>query len=454
MRAQKSITQFTKFRGGDGQSKILKEVTVQERKYWNEKTETMPLEEFRKFQEEALKEVVERAYNKTKFYRRLFDEAGVKPTDIKTLEDIRQFPFTTDVEMASGVSFGDRLAVPEEDLKMFHSTSGTVGAVVPIPFTARDVDLFLGELEARSRWTLGVRPWDVAQLLTGADCCLFGYKELGASLVLLSAGRYNINQQINMTKTAGVTVIEHMPSLLLGYFQKMQELGVEVKDTKLRMASGVGEGWAESYKRKVEEKYGLPFMTLWTAVELGGFGAAECEMRGGLHVFADLGLLEVVDPDTGEPLPDGSEGELVVTTLLNEAMPLIRYRVGDISKLLPYEPCPCGRTLPKISYVKGRAAHIIKVSGKKILPIDIEEVVAKTEGLGDQYQIILEKPEVERLKVGIEYSSEVKELKALKERAEEAFLQDLGIGVEVDLVPAGSIERVTIKAQRVKRTYS
>jgi len=426
---------------------------MREKKYWNEKAETMPLEKLRRLQEEAFKEVVERAYDKTKFYRRMFNEAGVKPADIKTLDDIHQLPFTTDVEVASDISLGDRLAVPEEEIKMFHSTSGTVGAVVPIAFTSRDVDLFLNELEARSRWSMGVRPWDIVQILTRFDCCLLGCRTLGASLVLLSAGRYNVDQQIHLTKTAGVTVIEQMPSLLLGYFQRMEELGIKVKETKLRMVDGVGEGWAESYKRKMEEKYGLPFMTLWGAVEMGGFAAAECEARQGMHIFADLGLLEVIDPDTGQPLPEGEEGELVVTTFFSEAVPLIRYRVGDIAKLLPYEPCPCGRTLPKIAYVKGRASQIMRVNGKKVMPIDVEEIVAKTEGLSDQYQIVMEKPEVKRLKVRVEYSPEVKELEALKKKAEEAFFHDLGVETEVALVPAGSIERTTFKAQRIKRTY-
>lgn len=426
---------------------------MEQRKYWNEKGETMPLEKLRKLQEEALKELVERAYNKTKFYRRMFDEAGVKPGDIKTLDDIRQLPFTTDMEVASDIPLGDRLAVSEEAIKMFHSTSGTVGAVVPLPFTSRDAAFFLREAEARTRWTMGVRPWDIVQILTRFDCCLLGCKEIGASLVLLSAGRYNVDQQIHLTKTAGVTVIEHMPSLLLGYFERMEELGVKVRETKLRMVDGVGEGWAESYRKKVEERYGLPFMTMWGAMELGGFAAAECEARQGLHVFADRGLLEVIDPDTGEPLPEGQEGELVVTTLFSEAMPLIRYRVGDVGKFLPYEPCSCGRTLPKISYVKGRVSQIMRVDGKKVMPIDVEEIVAKTEGLGDQYEIILENPEVKRLKVRVEYSPEVKQLKALKEKAEEAFSHDLGIEAEVELVPVGSIERTTFKAQRVKRTY-
>jgi len=426
---------------------------LEEKRFWHDDIETLPLDKLRKLQEDRLKESVDWAYRKTVFYRRLFDEAGVKPADIKTLEDIRKFPFTMDIEVASDGPFEHRLAVPEDEIKMFHSTSGTVGAVIPIPFNQKDLETFMEEGEFRPRWTMGVRPSDVIQILTRFDCCSIGMKEFGASLVLQAAGRYNQDQQIHLTKLAGVTVIEHMPSMILLYFERMKELGIEVKDTRLRQVDGVGEGWAESYKKKVEDKYGIPFMTLWSAVELCPFASAECEARQGLHIFADLGLLEVIDPETGEPLPDGEEGELVVTPFLKQAMPLIRYRVGDIGKILPYEPCACGRSLPKISYVKGRVSHIIKVGDKRVMPIDIEEVIANIEGLGEQHQIILDRPEPERLKLKVEYKPEITKLRALKETAEEGLWNDIGVKSEIELVPQGSIERVTFKAQRLIREY-
>lgn len=423
-------------------------------RFWNEKIETMNLQDLRELQERRLQSAVEWAYNRTKFYRDLFNQAGLRPQDISTLEDIRKIPFTTDIEVASHIPLRDRLAVPEEDIKMFHSTSGTVGAVVPIAFTRKDEEVFLKEGEARGRWTMGVRPSDVVQVLTRFDCCSLGYRELGVASVLMSAGRYNIDHQILLTQEAGVTVIEHMPSFLLSYFETMEKSGIKVEETRLRMVSGVGEGWADSYKKKVEEKYGLPFMTLYGAVETAPFFAAECEAREGMHINADLGILEVVDPDTGEALPDGEEGELIVTLFQREAMPLLRYRVGDIGSILPYERCSCGRTMPKMSYVKGRVSQIIKVREKRILPIDIEEVVGKIEGLENEFRIILEKPEIEKLKIKLEYKDkEVKDMRALRIRAEEAFHNEIGEEAEVILVPEGSLERVTFKAQRIEKTY-
>jgi phenylacetate-CoA ligase len=336
---------------------------------------------------------------------------------------------------------------------MYHSTSGSVGAVVPIPFSKKDMESFIKDGEARGRWTMGVRPWDTVQVLTRFDCCFLGYKELGVSIVLLSAGRYTIDHQIRLTRESGVTVIEHMPSLLLLYFERMEQMGIDIKDTKLRMISGVGEGWAESYKKKIEEKYGIPFMTLYGAVETAPFLAAECEARKGMHINADLGILEVVDPETGKLLSEGEEGELVFTMFQREAMPLIRYRIGDVGSILPYEPCACGRTMPKMSYVKGRVSQIIKIGGKNILPIDVEEVVAEFEGLENEFRIICQKPEMKTLRLKIEHKSEVKDLSALREKVEETLFRKLGINAEVDLVPKGTLERVTFKAQRIEKLY-
>jgi phenylacetate-CoA ligase len=244
-----------------------------------------------------------------------------------------------------------------------------------------------------------------------------------------------------------------MPSLLLRYFERMEQMGIDLKTTKLRMVSGVGEGWAQSYKKKVEEKYGIPFMTLYGAVETAPFFAAECGVREGMHVSGDLGILEVVDPDTGLRLAEGEEGELVVTLFQREAMPLIRYRVGDVGAILPYKPCLCGRTMPKMSYVKGRVSQIMKIGGKKILPIDVEEVVARFEDLENEFRIICQKPEMDNIKLKIEHKNGVKELRTLQKKVEEALFKELGIEAEVELVSTGTLERVTFKAQRIERRY-
>jgi phenylacetate-CoA ligase len=427
---------------------------AQERKYWDEKIETMSLEELKKFQEERLKETVERAYRQTALYRRKFDQAGVKPEDIKTLEDLPKLPFTEYLEdfcsPPSGPPLQDKLAVPMSDIKWVHSTSGTVsGFSQPRPFTGREVEEFL-DFEARARWTLGVRPNDVAQILTGFDCCYRGYVHLGANVFAMSAGRGNMDFQIRLAQMMGATVIEHLPSIMLTYLDRAKELGIDLKQSGLRMISGVGEGWAEAYKAKIEAEYGIPFRTMYGSVEGGGV-SAQCEAGDGMHLFADYCIVEIIDPESKKVLPIGEEGE-VVTTLLrgNDAMPLIRYRMGDVAKLLPYKPCSCGRTHPKLSMVKGRVGDYITVKGKKLLPIDVEEIVASIPGLGYQYQIILQKPgEQERLKVQVEHSVSPDKVAPLEKRLKEALTEQLGVPSEVELLPLGSVPRKLFKAMRI-----
>ena len=426
---------------------------MDKREFWNEKVETLPIEKLRELQNKRLQKAVEWAYEKTKYYKDLFDQTGIKPEDISSFDDLVKIPFTGDIE-TDDVPLQDRIAVPEEKIRMYHSTSGTVGAVVPIPFTQKDEVTFFNEGEARSRWTMGVRPADVIQVLTRFDCCFLGYRALGAASVLLSAGRYNEDHQIHLTKTAGVTVLEHMPSFLLGYLEKMEASGIKVSDTNLRLASGVGEGWAESYKRKVEQRFGIPFMTLYGAVEISPFFAAECSDRNGLHVNADQGMIEVIDPETGVRLPDGELGEIVVTMFQREAMPLIRYRVGDMGSIMPYEPCKCGRTLPKISYVKGRVSQRISIAENNILPIDVEEVVAGFDEFGSEFRIVCEKPEMELLKLKVELKNDSKPGKALQKKVEEKIFNELGFNSNVEIVPQGSLNRVTFKAQRVELLYN
>ena len=422
-------------------------------RFWNEEVETLPLEKLHELQKEKLQKAIEWAYEKTKFYHDLFYRAGLKPEDISSPEDLTKIPFTTDIEVAADIPLKNRVAVSDDEIHMYHSTSGTVGAVVPIPFTQKDEEAFLKEGEARARWTMGVRPSDVVQVLTRFDCCSLGYRELGAASVLMSAGRYNTDHQIHLTKEAGVTVIEHMPSFLLSYFERMEELGIKVGETKLRLASGVGEGWAESYKKKVESRFGIPFLTLYGAVETAPFFAAECEARNGMHINSDQGILEVIDPETGLPLPEGEEGEIVVTMFQREAMPLIRYRVGDVGSIMPYETCSCGRTSPKMSYVKGRVSQRINIGEKKILPIDVEEIVARFDALENEFRIICEKPQMDILKLRVEHKDDVKGLKSLKGKIEESLFDELGLNAEVDVVPKGSLGRVTFKAQRIERLY-
>ena len=429
---------------------------IEERKYWDPELETMPLEKLKKLQEEKLQATVTHAYNNTKFYRRKFDQAGVKPADINVLDDLQKLPLIESAEEFRKASFLDRLAVPLGQVRSVTSSSGTTGVPDIIPFTKSDWESLIYQAEPRIRWTHGIRPTDVVQVLTNFRCCERAPETLGAMVIRADAGRGNLDNQIRVAQAMGVTVIEHLPSLVLRYFERAKELGFDIRQSKIRLISGVGESWAEAFKKRIEAEYGIPFRTAYGCIELAAAGVAgvECEAGNGMHISSDCIIVEVIDPETLRPLGFGEEGELVVTPLVNEAMPVIRLRTGDVASLLPYKPCPCGRTHPKMSVVKGRLAHIVKVKGKKILPIDVEEVVASIPSLGNEYQIILDKPgELERLKVKVEAKAEVKDIKALQKQVEEALVQSLGVDTEVELVPIGILSRSLFKAERLITSY-
>lgn len=418
--------------------------------FWNKEIETIPLDKLKTLQEERLRKVVTWAYEKTALYRRKYDQAGIKPADIKTLGDITKLPLTTYQEDFCQTSMEEKLAVPREKVKVFYSTSGTLsGFCQPVMWTREDFDEILGEGEIRLRKALGMTADDIIQALAGDYCCFKGCELIGAGLVTVMAGRGNLDYQIKFAQTVGVTVLQHLPSLMLMYFERAKQLGIDIKESKLRMVLTFGETLAESYRKKIEEEYGVAIRCIYSCAEIP-FVAYECLERGGMHIFGDWCIVEVIDPETGEVLGPGEEGEIVATALVNKAMPLIRYRMGDVGSFLPYEPCPCGRTHPKISQIKGRVAHIINVRGKRIMPIDVEEIVASTSGLGDDYQIVITKPEEqERLKVKAEYRPETGDLNALKNQFEGALTQNLGVESEVDLVPLGTLGRPLFKAQRV-----
>ena len=420
--------------------------------FWDKELETMPRDKLEKLEIEKLQEMAAWVYDRTALYRRKFDEAGIKPGDIKTRGDLGKLPLTTYLEDFCNTPVPDKLAVPMEKVKIVSSTSGTVsGFTQPVLMSAEGWDRYV-DLEARARWTLGVRPDDVLQILSGFVCCERGYERLGAMTLQAHSGRRNLDQQIKLGQEMGITVLEHLPSMVLQYFQRAKEMGIDIRESKLRLVSGIGEGWAEAYKKKIEAEYGVPFRTFYGSME--AVGAVECEYGGGLHILGGGCLYEVIDIETQEVLPPGKEGELVVTPFHNEAAPLLRYRTGDIASIGPHETCPCGRTHPKMSMVRGRVSQIISIAGKKILPMDVEEVVASIEELGNEYQIILEKPgEQPSLKVKVETSPGSKETPALKSTVEEAFNRELDVECIIEVVPSGTIERAIFKAQRVIKAF-
>ena len=393
---------------------------------WKREMEAMPQSQLKQIQERKLRHLIKWAYERTELYRRKWDEAGLKPKDIRKVEDLKKAPLTKYVEDFVKTPIPDKLAVPLDEVKEVSSTSGTLsGFTQPFMLTKREAKVYY-QNEARARAICGVIPSDVVQVLTGFECCRNGYYYLGSTVLMDHAGRRNIDHQIRLTQVMGVTVLEHLPSHVLLYFERAKQLGIDIRQTKLRMVVGVGEGWAEAYKRKVEAEYGVPFRSAYGLVETSVV-SGECPEGGGMHMVMDNFIIEVIDPETGENLIPGEEGELVITPLNNVAMPLIRYRTGDVGSLIPYEPCKCGNKHPKISFVRGRVSQFIKVRGRRILPIDVEEVVAITPGLGDEYQIILDRPgELEMLKVKAEIRPD-QNPEDMKKKMEETIQKDLGI---------------------------
>ena len=419
----------------------------QEGKYWEPEIETMPLDKLRKLQEERLQEIVAYAYERTKFYRRKFDEAGVKPSDINTLDDLAKLPLIEDSEIRHA-PMEDKLGVPWEEIYHCCSSSGTTGFPEPIAFTKNDFAIGCLDSVARLLWTTGIRPSDRVQHTMGLPCISQITALMGARNMGEQAGRGRLDNQIVLGNMMHITVLTGMPTIALSYFERAKELGIDIRETDLRLVVGFGEGLAESFKKKAKDEFGPVFRDYYAASTFGEV-ASECDFGGGMHIAADRIILEVIDPKTKQLLGPGKEGELVGTNLIRKGIPRIRIRIEDVAKMLPYEPCPCGRTLPKMSKIRGRMVQLLRVSGKEFFPIDVEEALGDIPDLGYEYQIIRDKPELDRLKVRVEYKPEIKDLQALANRVEEAFYERLGVGSEVELVPKGSIGRAMFKAQRV-----
>ena len=424
---------------------------AEEKKYWDAKAETMPVEKLRRLQGERLQELVAYAYENTKFYKRKYDEAGVNPNDIHGIDDLRKLPLIEDEEIRNA-PLEDKLSVPWSEVKQCCSSSGTTGFPEPLAMTRDDFDTACIDSAARLEWTIGVRPTDIVQHLMGFPCLSMVSRLLGAATVGEQVGRGRLENQIVLGKMMHVTVLETMPSMAFQYFEKAKELSIDIRETDIRLIVGIGEGIAESFKKKAKNDYGIIFRDYYAASTAGEL-AAECDYGKGLHISADRIILETVNPETREMLGPGEEGELVMTNLIRRAIPRIRIRITDVASLLPYETCPCGRTLPKMSKVRGRMVQIMDIKGKKLFPIDVEEVLGTVPELGFDYQIIFDKPKLERLKLKVEYKPEVKDARPLVKKVEQTIHNGLGVESDVELVPKGSIGRVLFKAQRVITTY-
>jgi len=361
--------------------------------FWEKEIELMDRSQLENLQLNRLRLTLARA-QKAPYYNRIFQEKGLDPDSIKSLADLADWPFTTKEDLRSGRP-EDFLAVPQERVVRLHASSGTTGAPTAIYHTKSDLNGWADQV-ARCLCMVGVTPADVFQnmigygLFTGGLGLHYGAELLGATVI--PAGTGNSRRQVNLMKQFKTTVIHIIPSYALKLVDKMAEFGVEPKrDLNLRVAVIGAEPHSEGARRRIEEAYGVMAANSYGLSEMNGPGVAfECPHQTGLHLWEDHYILEIVDPRTFESLPPGEVGEVVLTTLCREAMPLIRYRTRDLAMIMP-EPCPCGRTHRRLSRIQGRTDDMIILKGVNIFPMQIERVLMDLPEAGSNYLIILDK---------------------------------------------------------------
>lgn len=414
------------------------------------KEQAMDLEDVIRYQEEKLKELVPRLYHNSPFYREKLSRAGISPYDVQSLDDLARVPFTTKAELREGYPLG-LMAVPEEKVVRIHSSSGTTGKPIIVPYTAGDVSVW-AEMMARCLAMVGVNSLDRVQITPGYGLWTAGIgfqagvEKLGAMAIPMGPG--NTEKQLEFMVDLKTTVLIGTSSYGLLLAEEVHRRGLRGK-LCLRLGIFGSERWGDKMRSRIEELLGIESFDIYGLTEIYGPGIAiDCPEHAGLHYWSDHLLFEIIDPVTGRQLPLGEEGELVITTLTKEGMPLLRYRTHDITRL-KVERCPCGSPYPMIERVLGRTDEMIKVKGVNVYPGQVDHVLKITEGAGSEYQIILSR---ERGKDSI-----LIKVEGLPGFAPEAVAAEcrrnikarIGIAAEVEVVPFGSLPRSEKKTRRV-----
>ena len=426
--------------------------------FWEKDRETMDRKELENLQVELLRENIEYAYNNVPFYRKRFDEYGITKESIRSIEDIRKLPFTTKNDFRDNYPFG-LLAKPMKEIVRIHSSSGTTGKPTVVAYTKKDLKTW-ADLVARIAKAAGVTDEDVVQiafgygLFTGGFGLHYGLENIGAAIIPASSG--NTKRQIMLMEDYGATVLVCTPSYALYIAEVAEKLGKDPKkDLKLRIGMFGAEPWSEQMRKKIEESLDIKAYDNYGLSEIIGPGVAgECEVQNGMHISEDHFIAEVINPETEEPVKPGEYGELVITTLTKEALPVFRYRTRDITKL-DYTPCSCGRTSVRMSKPIGRTDDMLIIRGVNVFPSQIEEVLFNIEGVSPHYQIVVDrKGALDTVTVLVEananlFFDEMKKQKQLLDKINDELKTTLGIDVDVKLVEPNSIERSEGKAKRI-----
>jgi len=426
-----------------------------EKLYWNPKVETKSIVDLKKLQLKRLRNLVKYVYNNNKNYKNKFKNSNIKTDDIRELKDIERLPFLTKQDLREFYPFG-LVCSNIDDIVEIHASSGTTGKPVVGPYTKNDSDLW-GEVMARSLWANGLRKNDIIQnsygygLFTGAHGFEKGAQKIGAMVITISSG--NTKRQINIMNDFNTTVLACTPSYSLYIAEIAEEMGFNPKDDfKLQIGCFGAEAWSEEIRKNIEKRWGIIAHEHYGLTEIIGPGVvSECKEKR-LHINADHFLPEIIDPDAGESLQPGEEGELVFTTLTKEAFPVIRFRTRDLA-VYSEDKCDCGRTLPIQSRIKGRSDDMMKVKGVIVFPSQIEAALMKINGVSDNYQIVkTKKGNITSLSIEVEPTEErykERNLDEFEKQAEDEIFSILNLRVPVKALKPKSIPRSTGKAKRV-----
>lgn len=426
--------------------------------YWNEELETMKRSDLEKLQVERLRKTVEQAMN-SPYYSKVFKEHGINPESIRSLDDLQRFPFTTKEDLRNHYPFG-LVSVPMEKVVRVHSSSGTTGNPTVVAHSQKDLDEWADQV-ARCMYMVGCRNTDVFQntsgygMFTGGLGYQYGAERLGAVTVPAAAG--NSKRQIKFIMDFGTTVIHAIPSYATRLAEVFTEMGIDPrKDTKLRIFCLGAEPHSEEQRQRIQQLFGIKAYNCFGMSEMNGPGVAfECKEQNGLHIWEDYVIPEILDPVTLEPVPEGEVGELVLTTINREAMPLFRYRTRDLTRFLP-GPCPCGRTHRRLDRFKGRSDDMIIVKGVNIFPIQIERILMKFKELGMNYLITIDTvANNDEMMVEVEIGDNItiddySKLQNLTKEITRQLKDEILLTPKVKLVEKGSIPQSEGKAVRVK----
>lgn len=417
----------------------------------------LPLRQLRMVQLQRLQAIVRRAYERVQLYRERLTHRNVSPEDIQTLADIAKLPFTVKADLRDTYPFG-LFASPMEEIVRLHASSGTTGKPIVVAYTEEDVKVW-SSVMVRTFACYGLHRGDIIQnsygygLFTGGLGAHYGAEALGATVIPTSGG--NTERQIMVLKDFGVTAICCTPSYFVHLVEKAMEMGIDMKTLPLRAGIFGAEPWTEAMRKYVQQHTNIKAYDVYGLSEIIGPGvAAECECQCGLHIFEDHFYPEIINPETGEVLPDGAEGELVLTTLSKQAMPMLRYRTRDITSLVA-EPCGCGRTIRRISRISRRSDDMIIIRGVNVFPSQIETALMGIEGTVPHYQIVLTRAQgLDKMEIRVEvtpdlFSDKIGALETLQKKLGYSIFNITGIHAQITLVEPRSIPRSEGKAKRV-----